>query len=126
MEDDSFNKVAGCFSIIGTIITIIVSYNVIIASLNFDKEKYPQDISGYYTVRKITGTTNNKNSVEILNIQNGYELNVYSTGFTRRYHIYYNPSSGIITSNELGEGKARIIRLTNEIEITFEGWEIIK
>ena len=125
MEDDSFNKVAGCFSIIGTIITIIVSYNVIIASLNFDKEKYPQDISGYYTVRKIPGTTNYK-SVEILNKQTGYELNVYSSDITRRYYIYYNPSNGIINSDELGQGKARIIKITNEIEITFEGWEIVK
>ncbi len=126
MENDTLNKVAGYSSIIALIITIITSYNVIVDSFHIDKEEYPQDISGYYTVRKISGTTNIKNSVEILNKQNGYELSVYSTGFTRRYHIYYNPSSGTITSNELGQGKARIIKTTNEIEITFEGWEIIK
>lgn len=87
---------------------------------------FPQDLSGSYIVRKMNGRDDINATVKIYHEGSGYALNVYSSNITRKYTFSYNPSNGEITSEELGVGKARIKKITNEIEISFEGWELLK
>ncbi len=87
---------------------------------------YPQELSGNYFARKIDGETNAKAVIKIYRESEGYSLNVYSSTITRKYTFTYNPSTGEIVSDELGRGSARIKELTNETEITFTGWELLK
>ena len=90
------------------------------------KEIYPQDISGYYFVRMMEGREDVNATIKIYANNNEFFMNVYSACITKQYSFSYDPSNGEIASNELGMGKARIKELTNEIEITFEGWKLVK
>ena len=87
---------------------------------------YPQDISGNYFVRMMNGRENVNASIKIYNEGGEYAMNVYSSNITKKYTFSYNSSNGEIISQELGRGTVRIKELTNEIEITFEGWELVK
>ena len=91
-----------------------------------NEETVPRDISGVYFPREMNGSDQTNASVEILYKDSQYEMNVYTTNITRRYTFSYNISNGEIYSEQLGTGKARIKNLTNEIEITFEGWILVK
>lgn len=90
------------------------------------EEMVPHDISGIYFPREMNGSNQANASVEILYKDGQYEMNVYTTSITRRYTFSYNLSNGEIFSEQLGTGKARINNLTNETEITFEGWKLVK
>jgi predicted small secreted protein len=87
---------------------------------------YPQELSGNYFARKIDGVANANATIKIYREGDGYGMNVYSSNITKKYIFIYNPSTGEIISDELGSGKARIKELTNETEITFTGWELLK
>lgn len=87
---------------------------------------YPQDITGNYFVRMINGSENVNATIKIYNEGSEYAMNVYSSNITKKYTFSYNPSNGEINSQELGRGKVRIKELTNEIEIKFEGWILVK
>lgn len=87
---------------------------------------YPKELSGNYFARKIDGMTNANATIKIYREGDGYGLNVYSSNITRKYTFTYNSSTGEIISNELGSGKARVKELTNETEIVFTGWELLK
>jgi len=91
-----------------------------------DYSEKTKNLSGNYIVRKMNGDNNSNASVKIYQEGNGYAMNVYSSNITRKYTFTYNSSTGEITSEELGSGRARIKGITNEIEITFEGWELLK
>ncbi len=87
---------------------------------------YPKELSGNYFARKIDGVANANATIKIYREGDGYGLNIYSSTITRKYTFTYNPSTGEIVSDELGSGKARTKELTNETEITFTGWELLK
>jgi len=89
-------------------------------------EIYPNELSGNYMARKIYGDDKLNATVKVYREGNGYAINVYSSNITRKHFFSYNPSTGEIVSEELGNGKAIIKELTNETKITFEGWELIK
>ena len=91
-----------------------------------EQTDFPSNLSGNYIVRKLNGDNNSNASVKINQEGSGYAMNVYSSNITRKYTFTYNPSTGEILSDELGSGRARIKRNTNETEITFAGWELIK
>ena len=90
------------------------------------KESYPQDISGNYFVRMMDGRNDVNATIKIYTNNSEFIMNVYSASFTKQYSFVYDPSNGEIVSRELGMGKARIKELTNETEITFEGWKLVK
>lgn len=87
---------------------------------------FPQELSGNYMARQMNGLVDTNAAVKVYREGNGYAMNVYSSNITRKYTFTYNPSTGDITSAELGTGKVRIKDITNEIEITFTGWELLK
>ena len=87
---------------------------------------FPSNLSGNYIVRKLNGDNNSNASVKVYEEGGSYAMNVYSSNITRKYTFTYNPSTGEIASDELGSGRARIKGITNEIEITFAGWELLK
>lgn len=87
---------------------------------------FPNDISGNYMVRMKNGRNDIYASAKVYRDASGYVLNVFSSNITKKHKILYDPSTGVIDSDELGRGKARIKEYTNEIEITFEGWELLK
>lgn len=89
-------------------------------------ETYPQDISGNYFARKMNFRDDVNATIKIYIEGSEYAMNVYSSVITKKYIFSYDPLSGEIISGDLGNGKVRIKELTNEIEITFEGWELIK
>ena len=91
-----------------------------------DTTSYPQDITGNFFVRMMNGSENVNATIKIYNEGSEYAMNVYSSNITKKYSFSYNPSNGEITSEELGTGKVRIKELTNEIEISFEGWKLVK
>lgn len=91
-----------------------------------DTTSYPQDITGNYLVRMMNGSENVNATIKIYNEGSEYAMNVYSSKITKKYSFSYNPSNGDIISKELGTGKVKIKELTNEIEITFEGWKLVK
>ena len=87
---------------------------------------FPSNLSGNYIVRKMNGDNNSNASIKVYQEGSSYAMNVYSSNITRKYTFTYNPLTGEIVSDELGSGKARIKGITNETEITFEGWELLK
>jgi len=87
---------------------------------------YPQELEGNYMVRKMNGNDDMNATIKVYYEGEGYAMNVYSSMTTRKYTFSYNPSTGEIDSEVLGKGRARIKEYTNETEITFEGWEIVK
>ena len=87
---------------------------------------YPQDLTGNYFVRMMNGSENVNATIKIYNEGSDYAMNVYSSRITKKYSFSYNPSNGEIISQELGRGEVRIKKITNEIEITFEGWKLVK
>lgn len=87
---------------------------------------FPQDLSGNYIARRINGRNDINATVKVYNEGNRYAMNVYSPNITRKYTFFYDPSNGVVVSNELGMGKAIIKEYTYETEITFEGWELLK
>ena len=87
---------------------------------------FPQDLSGNYIARRINGRNDISAAVKVYNEGNRYAMNVYSPNITRKYTFFYDPSNGVVVSNELGMGKAIIKEYTYETEITFEGWELLK
>jgi len=87
---------------------------------------YPQDITGNYFVRMMNGNENVNATIKIYNEGSEYAMNVYSSSITKKISFSYNPSNGEIISKELGTGEVKIKELTNEIEITFEGWKLVK
>ncbi len=87
---------------------------------------YPQDITGNYFVRMMNGSENVNATIKIYNEGSEYAMNIYSSNITKKYSFSYNPSNGEIISEELGTGKVRLKELTNEIEISFEGWKLVK
>lgn len=89
-------------------------------------EVYPSELSGNYMARKIYGDDKLNATVKVYKEGSGYAMNVYSSNITRKHFFSYNPSTGEIVSEELGNGKAIIKELTKETKITFEGWELIK
>jgi hypothetical protein len=91
-----------------------------------DTTSYPQDITGNFFVRMMNGSENANATIKIYNEGSEYAMNVYSSKITKKYTFSYNPSNGEIYSQELGRGEVRIKELTNEIEITFEGWKLVK
>ncbi len=91
-----------------------------------EQTEFPNNLSGNYIVRKMKGNNNSNASVKVYQEGSGYAMNVYSSTITKKYTFTYNPSIGEILSEELGSGKARIKGITNEIEITFTGWELLK
>ena len=91
-----------------------------------EQTEFPNNLSGNYIVRKMKGNNNSNASVKVYQEGSGYAMNVYSSSITKKYIFTYNPSTGEILSEELGSGKARIKGITNEIEITFTGWELLK
>lgn len=91
-----------------------------------NKETYPQDISGNYFARRMNYREDVNATIKIYIEGSEYAMNVYSSNITKQYTFSYDPLSGEITSSELGNGKVRIKELTNEIEITFEGWKLVK
>ena len=91
-----------------------------------DKVSYPQDITGKYFVRMMKGREDVNATIKIYNEGSEYAMNVYSSNITKKYIFSYDSSTGEILSRELGTGTVRIKELTNEIEITFEGWKLVK
>ena len=91
-----------------------------------DTTSYHQDITGNYFVRMMNGSENVNATIKIYNEGSEYAMNVYSSNITKKYSFSYDPSNGDIISKELGTGKVIIKELTNEIEITFEGWKLVK
>jgi len=91
-----------------------------------EQTEFPNNLSGNYIVRIMKGNSNSNASVKVYQEGSGYAMNVYSSTITKKYTFTYNPSTGVILSDELGSGKARIKGITNEIEITFAGWELLK
>ena len=91
-----------------------------------EQTEFPNNLSGNYIVRKMKGNSSSNASVKVYQEGSGYAMNVYSSTITRKYTFTYNPSTGEILSDELGSGKARIKGITNETEITFAGWELLK
>ena len=93
------------------------------------RNEYPSEIKGSYIVRMMNGRQLDIRdefiTAEIYQEGEGYAMNLYSNGITQKYVFSYNPSNGELYSNELGRGQARIIELTNETEITFEGWILV-
>lgn len=87
---------------------------------------YPQDITGNYLVRTMNGSENVNATIKIYKIGSEYAMNVYSSSITKKFTFSYNPSSGVLLSKELGTGGVKIKELTNEIEITFKGWKLVK
>jgi hypothetical protein len=122
------------FSAIIAATTLGLMFNSMSTKESNDKElpqkqvmtDYPKELSGNYFARKIDGVTNANATIKIYREGDGYGLNVYSSNITRKYIFTYNPSTGEIVSDELGSGNARIKELTNETEITFTGWELLK
>ena len=91
-----------------------------------DKVSYPQDITGNYFVRMMKGSEDENATIKIYNEGSEYAMNVYSSSITKKYIFSYDSSTGEILSRELGKGTVRIKEITNEIEITFEGWKLVK
>ena len=91
-----------------------------------EQTEFPNNLSGNYIVRKMKGNNNSNASVKVYQEGSGYAMNVFSSTITQKYTFTYNPSTGEILSDELGSGKARIKGITNETEITFAGWELLK
>lgn len=91
-----------------------------------DMMSYPQDITGNYFVRMMKGRENVNATIKIYNEGSEYAMNVYSSNITKKYTFSYDSSNGVIISQELGRGNVGIKELTNEIEITFEGWKLVK
>ena len=89
-------------------------------------ESYPQDITGNYFVRMMKGREDVNATIKIYNEGGEYAMNVYSSNITKKYTFSYDSSTGEIISQDLGKGTIRIKELTNEIEITFEGWKLVK
>lgn len=91
---------------------------------------FPQELSGDYMVRKMNGADGIDATIKIYcegeAEGDGYVMKVYSASKTQEYTFTYNPTNGEIKSTELGKGRARIKEITNETEISFTGWEIIK
>ena len=87
---------------------------------------FPQDLSGIYIARQINGRGDVGATVKIVSEGNKYSMNVYSSSMTQKFTLFYNPSNGVIVCDELGMGQARMKKYTYEIEITFEGWELLK
>ncbi len=128
--------------VIGAIFIILLILFYMLFNSVFSKEKplpkettvvgttetgsYPQNITGNYFVRMMNGSENVNATIKIYNEGSDYTMNVYSSKITKKYTFSYNPSNGEIHSQELGRGKVRIKTITNEIEITFEGWKLVK
>lgn len=91
-----------------------------------NKELHPQDISGNYYVRMMNSREDVNAAIKIYSEGGNYAMNVYSANITKKYSFSYDPSNGEIFSKELGKGDVRLKELTNEIEITFEGWKLVK
>lgn len=91
-----------------------------------DMGSYPQDITGNYFVRMMNGQNDVNATIKISKEGCEYAMKVYSSYITKKYAFSYDPLNGEIASGELGMGKVRVKELTNEIEITFEGWELVK
>lgn len=91
-----------------------------------DLMSYPQDITGNYFVRMMKGREDVNATIKIYNEGSEYAMNVYSSNITKKYTFSYDSSNGVIISQELGRGNVSIKELTNEIEITFEGWKLVK
>lgn len=97
-----------------------------VAETRIEHTNFPTNLTGNYFVRKLSGNNNSNASVKVYQEGSGYAMNVYSSNITRKYTFTYNPSTGEILSSELGSGRARIKEITNETEITFAGWELLK
>ena len=109
-----------------TINNVDSKQEVIVPETVIEHTDFPSNLSGNYIVRKLNGDNNSNASVKVYQEGRGYAMNVYSSNITRKYTFTYNPSTGEIASDELGSGRARIKGITNEIEITFAGWELLK
>lgn len=109
-----------------TINNVDSKQEVIVPETVIEHTDFPSNLSGNYIVRKLNGDNNSNASVKVYQEGRGYAMNVYSSNITRKYTFTYNPSTGEIASEELGSGRARIKGITNEIEITFAGWELLK
>lgn len=128
--------VIGAFILILLILLYMLFHSVFSKGKSLPKEttierkaetaSYPQDITGHYFVRMMNGSENANATIKIYNEGREYAMNVYSSKITKKYTFSYNPSNGEIYSQELGRGVVRIKELTNEIEITFEGWKLVK
>lgn len=129
--------------IIGIIFAILLILLYILTSSLLSKEKTPptketaiektvhyvscpQDITGNYFVRMMKGREDINATIKIYKEDSKYAMNIYSSSITKKYAISYDSSTGKIFSQELGSGTVRIKELTNEIEITFEGWKLVK
>ena len=99
---------------------------VIVPETVVEHTDFPSNLSGNYIARKLNGDNNSNASVKVYQEGRGYAMNVYSSNITRKYTFTYNPSTGEILSDELGSGRARIKGITNETEITFAEWELLK
>lgn len=128
--------------VIGALVIILLILFYMLFNSVFSKEKplpkettverktetalYPQDITGNYFVRMMNGSENVNATIKIYSEGSEYAMNVYSSRITKKYTFSYDPSNGTIFSKELGTGEIKIKELTNEIEITFEGWKLVK
>lgn len=90
------------------------------------KLSLPDDLTGNYMVKELNGKDGNNSIAKILQEEGQYSMSVYSSSITRKYFFAYNPETGILSSEELGNGKVEYVGKINQIKISFEGWILVK
>lgn len=91
-----------------------------------EKLSLPDDLAGYYMVKERDGKDGKGVAAKILQEEGQYSMSVYSSSITRKYFFAYNPETGILSSEELGNGKVEYVGKIDQIKISFEGWILVK
>lgn len=91
-----------------------------------EKLSLPDDLAGYYMVKERDGKDGKGVAAKILQEDGQYSMSVYSSSITRKYFFAYNPETGILSSEELGNGRVEYVGKINQIKISFEGWILVK